>query len=81
MMTSNGTEQNSKYYAIFSEPNKECTLSKEIYIPCKKLKFEKNNYNVPGKIEQYLIAQYGEDYMQLPPEEKRHTHEPIQIKF
>lgn len=82
IMTSNGNEKNAKYYAMFEGTSKKgYILKKDIYIPCKKLKFENNEYNVPGKIEEYLRMNYGEDYMKLPPEDKRHTHEPLQVKF
>ena len=51
----------------------------DVYFPSKKLEFEGREYPVPGKTEEYLERTYGKDYMQLPPEEKRVTHEPLKI--
>lgn len=42
--------------------------------PLSKLKFENNRYNVPNKYDYYLKRIYG-NYMKLPPEEERHTHQ------
>lgn len=39
------------------------------------LEFEGIPLKVPKRYEEYLIAIYGEDYMQLPPEEKRAPHQ------
>lgn len=56
-------------------------LNREIYYPPRKLIFEGKKYNVPNRIEDYLLACYGKNYMQLPPENKRVTHFPIDIKL
>ncbi len=55
------------------------TFAYDVYFPSKKLEFEGRQYAVPGKTEEYLERIYGKDYMQLPPEEKRVTHEPLKI--
>ena len=34
----------------------------------------------PGGVESYLAKRYG-DYMQLPPEDKRHNHPPYELDF
>ena len=81
LMTSNGSEFTAKYFAMFDSATEGIVLEKDYYLPSKKIKFENKMYNVPGKIEKYLEKHYGEKYMQLPPEDKRHTHEPIKIKF
>lgn len=36
--------------------------------------FEDTSFYIPGSYEEYLKGKYGEDYMELPPEEKRVTH-------
>ena len=43
--------------------------------------FEKKNYKVPNNCEHVLTNIYGKSYMELPPEEKRITHNPYYIKF
>lgn len=35
----------------------------------------------PKKIEAYLNVRYGDNYMKLPPEEKRHNHPPFELDF
>ncbi|MCQ2217105.1 MAG: LicD family protein [Paludibacteraceae bacterium] len=46
----------------------------DIFEKTKYLKFEDKEYPVPYKIEEYLSIHYGNDYMQLPPIEKRISH-------
>ena len=38
------------------------------------LQFEGKEYPVPGKTEEYLTILYGENYMELPPEDQRVSH-------
>lgn len=52
----------------------------DIYYPPRMIRFEGKLYPSLSKIEIYLERMYG-DYMQLPPENKRHTHEPLELKF
>ncbi len=40
-----------------------------------KLKFNDHYFNAPCLPEEYLVAEYGEEYMQLPPEKDRRQHE------
>lgn len=42
----------------------------EIY-PLKKMKFEGKYYNVPNDVDSFLARKYGNDFMKLPPVEKR----------
>lgn len=51
-----------------------------VYFPVKKIEFEGREYYSFAKLKDYLSQIYG-DYMELPPENKRHTHEPIELKF
>lgn len=51
------------------------------YFPAKELEFEGKKYKVPNDYEYVLKKIYGEDYMCLPPIEKRITHMPSRIKF
>jgi phosphorylcholine metabolism protein LicD len=42
--------------------------------PLKKLTFEGKEFYVPNNSNEYLNILYANDYMTLPPEDKRHTH-------
>lgn len=58
-------------YGIYGEG--ERCLRKEV-TDFKKLDFENRKYNAPGCWESYLSGIYGNDFMELPPESKRTTH-------
>lgn len=45
------------------------------------MKFEDRVYKGPKNYELCLKKMYGENYMQLPPEEKRITHKPLRVIF
>ena len=49
--------------------------------PLSKIEFENNDYNVPNNYKRVLESIYGSDYMELPPIEKRKTHNPLKIVF
>lgn len=57
------------------------THLREKYYPTKKLTFEGRNLNVPNDYDYILKKIYGNNYMELPPIEKRITHNPMFIKF
>lgn len=44
------------------------------FLPVIKVEFEGNLFNAPKGYDIYLRQLYGNDYMQLPPEEKRQSH-------
>ena len=46
----------------------------EVYLPPRTAIFETVKVHIPNKVEDYLINLYGENYMQLPPVEKRERH-------
>ncbi len=60
---------------------KKQTMPKSIYAPPVKVEFEGRSCCVPKEYDEFLKRLYGENYMQLPPEEKRVTHNPIKISF
>ena len=60
---------------------KKQTHLKKKYFPANKLVFEGKKYRVPNDYKYVLEKIYGKDYMKLPPEEKRITHNPLRIKF
>lgn len=59
---------------------KKQTMKREVFLPTKKLEFEGKKYKVPNQYEYFLERIYG-NYMQLPPIEKRVTHNPVKIRF
>ncbi len=63
----------NKYVSIFADLGK--VMNKDIYGNPIKLKFNDHYFNAPCLPEEYLVAEYGEDYMQLPPEGERRQHE------
>ena len=60
---------------------KKQTILKEKYgVPCR-LRFENREYNAPQDYLYILEHIYGKSYMELPPIEKRRTHNPIKLSF
>ncbi|MDR0321281.1 MAG: LicD family protein [Treponema sp.] len=49
-------------------------------LPLSKVSFEGNEYYAPCNFDLFLTEVYG-NYMELPPVEKRETHNPLYIKF
>ena len=74
---------NSEYYVNFGSQYgiKKQTMNKTIYYPPSQVEFEQRICNVPNDYDFFLKQLYGNDYMKLPPENKRKTHNPILISF
>ena len=53
----------------------------DVYGEGKRIFFENRLYNAPNEPELVLKTLYGNNFMELPPVEKRITHEPIYVKF
>lgn len=81
VMKSCGDKENSTYLAQFDEVLSRQLLDKKYYLPTTEIMFSDRLYSGPGKIEKYLENFYGNDYMQLPPEDQRRTHRPLELKF
>ena len=80
------TKQNHKkcdYYINFGSNYNTVkqTIHKSKYEPSCQVEFEGKLYNTLGDYAYFLKRIYGEDYMQLPPPEKRITHRPVRISF
>lgn len=80
MITSTKLEQ-ARYIAQYDESSEASVMEKNIYFPLEECEFNGKQYKIPGNICEYLKRQYGDDYMKLPPVEKRATHNPIKLKF
>lgn len=75
-------DDNSGYFVNLSSSYNyiKQTIPKEKYFPPVKIEFEGKMYNAPSDYDYILKRIYG-DYMQLPPPEKRITHNPVRIEL
>lgn len=67
----------SKYvcsYGSHYQPVIKRVLKKEWFLDYKTATFEGKEFRIPVGWKEYLIHLYGEDYMELPPVEKRENH-------
>lgn len=62
----------SEYFVSFSSGYgyKKQTIKKSVYYPARPVTFEGKQYSALNDCDFFLRRIYGEDYMQLPPEEK-----------
>lgn len=76
-------KKGANYYASFASKYgyKRETYKKEDFYPPQKAEFCGRLYNVPNNYEKILEGVYGADYMQLPPEDQRLTHNPVKLDF
>ena len=56
-------------------------MERNIWKPFVKEKFEEGIFNIPFKYHEYLTRIYGDDYMELPPIEKRKKHIIMELSF
>ncbi|MGI6010601.1 MAG: LicD family protein [Ruminococcus sp.] len=72
----------TKRVAFLFDPTPYTSMLKrrDIY-PTRELFFEEMKFKFPHRPEVYLRTRYGKDYMQLPPEDKRHNHPPAELSF
>lgn len=54
---------------------------KSIYFPPQSVMFENNLRNGPAMLDDYCRITYGENYMEIPPVEKRVNHRPVELKL
>lgn len=75
--------EKSAYFVNFASGYgyKKQTIKKSIFFPAKKIKFEGHLFNSLNNSDFFLKRIYGNNYMQLPPENKRITHNPIRLSF
>ena len=75
-----GEETKRVLYIFDPTPYMNLVKFTDIY-PTKFMQFENINIRVPNNTQAYLKACYGDDYMTLPPEDKRHNHPPVELDF
>lgn len=63
-----------QYLGFAIEQSSEMICKKEDYFPLKEIEFEGSLFPCPKSIEKILEIEYGQDYMELPPEEDRVRH-------
>lgn len=55
-------------------------INSKSWLMSKEVDFENTTILIPYGTNEYLTALYGDDYMQLPPEEKRESHHIVELK-
>ncbi len=72
-----------EYYVNFASGYgfRKQTIPKGVYSPAKEVCFEGYTFYGLNDNEYFLRRIYGEYYMQLPPVEKRITHNPVRLSF
>ena len=71
------------------DPGDTCALpmngmfiyQREWIYPPEQVEFCGRMFPAPNNAHEYLVEHYGEDYMTLPPEDKRWTHAPLVLDF
>ena len=74
---------NNKYFVNYGSQYgvKKQTQLISKYLPSIKIEFEGKKYSAPKDYDYVLTKIYGDKYMNLPPTEKRVTHNPHKIIF
>ena len=71
----------SRYIGVMTAPvhTLEERMVKSEYVPQVKVIFENMELNAPQNYDTYLTQLYGENYMEMPPEDKRVSHHKFKI--
>ncbi|MCH1982177.1 LicD family protein [Ruminococcus sp. OA3] len=75
-------DENTRRVAFLFDPTPYTSMLRrsDIY-PVRKLMFEGMELSFPRRPHVYLRTRYGKNYMELPPEDKRHNHPPAELDF
>lgn len=68
------TSESGEYVGFAVEQSSDFLCKKEDIYPLKKIQFENIYTWAPNNPEKVLVSQFGQNYMQLPPEDQRKTH-------
>lgn len=74
-------EKTSLWYSLGSYSNERGLLKTEDIFPLVDVKFRDMNVKILNNYHKHLVDNYGDDYMEMPPEEKRINHMPFKIDF
>ncbi|MBC2179601.1 LicD family protein [Listeria booriae] len=79
----NDTNNSAAYYANYASKYgyQKQTMLKTVYEPTAITEFEGYRFRIPGETDYFLRRVYGQNYMDLPPAEKRITHKPRRIQL
>lgn len=69
------------YLVRYKATDKAKILNKDIYYPTSNIEFEGKVYKAPNKVKEYLIAMFGNTYMEIPSEDKRKTHNLVKVEI
>ncbi|MBC1501141.1 LicD family protein [Listeria weihenstephanensis] len=77
------TDNNARYYVNYASKYgyQKQTMLKIIYEPIGVTEFEGHTFQIPGETDYFLGRIYGQNYMDLPPVEKRITHKPKRVQL
>lgn len=83
LMTKYNSDDSCEYYINYGSNYNTVkqTILKSKYEPSSKVSFEGKTYNTLGDPHHFLARIYGDNYMELPPVEKRITHKPERVCF
>ena len=82
IMKKNRDTKSAYYVNIGSNYSyKKQTMLKSVYFPAITTTFEGEEYMIPRETNYWLERIYGKDYMELPPENKRITHNIIKLSL
>ena len=71
------TERSEKWGNISGGPQE--TMEQEVFGTPRLVEFEGHRLPVPHQLDRYLALIYGNDYLDLPPVEKRYGHDPLVV--
>lgn len=75
------SNKDGKYVGYLINQEDTLWIERDKYFPLNKIQFCGEYFSCPNQVEEVLREEYGETYMQLPPEDQRLTHvEYISIK-